>query len=321
MKRTIYLHGPLASTFTGEPIELHCRNLRELFAGLTSRFPTFKRELLKYPDMALMMVDGDHVTYLQEDELHFDFGSAPELHLGVGNRAGGAEAAAYVAAYFAEGTFAYYAAYAITYVVVTAAIAYAVSAVVTSLADTVSTEETKRKQEKSTLFNGATNNPIQGGRVQLVYGRFEVGSVTLTQEIEAIRQSIGLNDTLTVNGNTTGTMNVFSNDSGLTSPSVVNYTYNGTTYSVGSTVTVTGGWTFSINSAGLVSVDASSYNGEGDITVAVHCTDTTNTFDNQLRIRIQYMYDFRYDGGGGDGPGSGPGDGGAGDGGSSGDGE
>jgi predicted phage tail protein len=330
MIRTIFLHGPLAKRFGAGPYRLHANNFRELLSGLSLLHPGFKRELLQHTDLCIMLADPETKkhTFLETHELGLSFSTWPELHLGVGTKgsAGGAE---FVAAYFFEvGTAAYYAAYAVAYVAIVVAVSYAVSAIMMSMTDVPSTEDGSRKQDKSSLFNGPENRESQGGRVQLVFGKFLVGSYTISQSIEARRQAIGMVDTLSAATNTTVGMNIFANDVGLVSPYVTSYVIDGNTTTVtsnhvsgnlGGAVYSGAGYTIAITYYGDVSFTAST-----DITVnvSINCTSSFNTFTQALTCTATTPPDpYEYNGGGGGDGMSGGGDSSTGEGGGGGGGD
>lgn len=300
MIRKIYLHGALAEKFGEGPYELEVDTFRELMAGMQMLHPTFRRELLKFDDLSLMLGDPEtrKHTFLTTEELNMTFGRWPDLHMGVGKR-GNAEGAAAAAAYFFQaGTTAYYIAYAVAYVAITFAVSYAVSAVISSLSDTPSTEDGERKQSKSDLFNGPENRDAQGGRAQLVFGRFRVGTYTLSQTIEAQRQAIGITDSLVVTEGETGTLNVFANDKGLVNPTVTQFRMaDGTLVAAGGTYTGVG-YTLTIASNGDVSFATTV--GSGGLETGCHmdCTNGGVPFDQGLALGIQTNYQY-YDYGGG----------------------
>lgn len=315
MIRTIQLHGPLAETFGEGPYRFQANTFRELMAGMQMHHPTFRRELLKYDDLAVMLGDPEtrEHTFLTTEELGMSFGRWPELHIGVGKR-GNAEGAAAVAAYFFQaGTTAYYIAYAVAYVAITVAVSYAVSAVIASLSDTPSTEDGERKQSKSDLFNGPDNRDAQGGRAQLTFGRFRVGTYTLSQSIEARRQAIGVTDSLVIEEGTTGTLNVFANDKGLVNPTVVQFRMaDNTLVSAGGTYTGAG---YTVSVAANGNVTFTSVGGSGGIETGLHmdCLNEGVPFDQGLALGVTLNYSYYdYNGGGGGGGGGGEGDGGGG---------
>jgi predicted phage tail protein len=285
--KLVYLHGPLAKSFGPGPWKFKANNLRELFAGLTMLHPTFRRELIKHQDLCVMKVKGEKVAFLTENELAFNFGDYEELHVGVGKVGNVAEGAAATAAYFfAQGTTAYYIAYAVAYVAITAAISYAISTVITSLADVPASDEAAKKQQTSSLFNGPENRDAQGGRVQLIYGRFLAGSYTLSQNIEARRQAIGIDNSLAVETGSSAGMNVFSNDFGLVNPAVADFVIDGVTRAPG-TYALTG-YTITVASNGDLTFAPTSDNLT--ITVLLNCTSTANNFDQTTVLTSVPVY-------------------------------
>ena len=294
MIRDIYLAGPLADRFGAGPYRLKADNIRELISGLTMHHPSFRRELLRHHDLAILKKKGSKVAYVDSAELDFQFGDWPELHLAAGEF-GSAEGAAAVAAYFAQaGTAAYYAIYAVSYVAITAAVSYGVSVIAQSLADTIDTSDAKRAENKSFLFNGPDNRETQGGRVQLLYGRFRCGSYTLSQSLEARRQAVGISDSLTTEEGTPISVNIFRNDYALVSPTVVSFTVNGTTTSAGGTLT-TPTYTLTIASNGDLTFSPAIGSGGTYFTVDVSSTSEGTPFSSTVSLGSTVNYSQFYD--------------------------
>jgi predicted phage tail protein len=231
--RDVYLTGPLAQTFGPGPHRLLAKNLRQLLAGLESRFPGFKRELIKNSDMAIAKVDGSKVVYVDEQLLTFDFGDRwKELHIGVGTR--GSDPVSIGAAWTALG------ATAIGTAVQTIIISYAITKVMSYLSETTDVSEaTQKADNKSTLFDGPGNKVTQGARVGLLFGEFLASSQTLSQALNAKREVVIQADDMTViEGAAPQTVNIFANDYGQNSGlqhTVTTFVVDGTTKNAGET--------------------------------------------------------------------------------------
>jgi predicted phage tail protein len=322
MLRNIRFHGDLAEKFGEGPYLLEADNFAEMLSGLCSIHSNFRHELLKYDDLAILKQRGDDFRYVEQEELGFQFGNWPNIHLSVGKR-GSAEGAAAVAAYFAEaGTAAYYAIYAISYVAIIAAVSYGVSQIMMALSDVQNLSSESAKSNKSTLFNGPDNRENQGGRVQLVYGRFQVGSYTLSQSLEARRVAIGLDNSITITEGAVGAFgasayfNIFDNDivDGVTSSSgvaVVNMIVDGTYFTIPPEYTDTEYVTWSssgdllqinINRLGYVSVVSMEGSGGMAKTITVNYTRDGVADSQNVAVTVQKNYNYYdYAGNAGDG--------------------
>jgi predicted phage tail protein len=224
MVRDVFLYGPLAETFGAGPHRLYFKGMRDFFAAMSHQFPTFMRELKRYNGMAIMKRDPvkDKFAWVEESHLNMQFGTWPEIHMGV-DREGHqvVEAIAAVAAWWsslsAAATFAIYVGVTI-----------AVVSIMKSMAEvTDNSEANKKADSKSTLFDKPENKTSQGGRVQLLFGTYIASSYTLSQRLRAVRGSIGIEDLLSVQEGSEGRVNLFSNDFMAVSSRVISFSVAG----------------------------------------------------------------------------------------------
>ena len=224
MLRDVYLHGPLAETFGAGPHRLYFKGMRDFFAAMTHQFPNFMRELQRYNGMAIMKRDPvkDKFAWVEESHLNMQLGAWPEIHMGV-DREGHqiVEAALAIASWWsslsAAATFAIYVGVTI-----------AIVSIMTSMAEVTDNSEAKKKADsKSTLFDRPENKTTQGGRVQLIFGKYIASSYTLSQRLRAVRGSIGMEDMLSVQEGDEGRVNLFSNDVQVVSARVVSFSVAG----------------------------------------------------------------------------------------------
>lgn len=225
--REVFFHGALAHTFTAEPQRFIADNWQEMLSKLTSRFPTFKRELMKYDDLCILKArpGTNETSFVTKGELQFNFGNWPQLHIGVEKKGSGETAA--LAILEALHITATTTAIIVTEVILNVAVALALNAVMASLADTPDVSEKKKKDVSSSLFSAPENKMAQGGRVPLIFGTFLVGSYTLSQNIEAKRGQIGIDDVLTVIEGQSASVNIFTNDFYAIAPSITTFAVAG----------------------------------------------------------------------------------------------
>ncbi|MDP4299935.1 hypothetical protein [Leptothrix discophora] len=283
MTKTIYLHGPLAERYGHEPFTFKANNARDLFSGLKIICPGFLNELRRYSSLAIIKRDGDRVEGVRQDEYTLNFGQWQELHVIAGVTAAGGEAFAAwaVSAFGATGTTATFVSFA-AQAVYAIAVSYAVSAVIQSFQSTPTTEKAKATNESS-LFDGPANNKQPGSRVQLNYGVFRVGSVTVNQKMTAIRQALAANDTVSLLESTTKVINIFTNDLFTTAPTVTNFVINGTTTAAGATYT-SGGRSYTLLANGQLTIVAGA--GAATTTITVNATDSGNPINQTVTVTI-----------------------------------
>lgn len=308
--RQVYLHGPLATTYGAAPFTFRAETVSELLSGLSVLCPGFKRELLRYSQVSIVKVRDGQLLGVRREEYGLRFGQAQELHLWADVDVAGAESfALYFGSYMS-------AAYVAAYVVYTVALMYVMGQIVQGLADTITTEDAK-PSNASSLFNGPENKVRQGARVQLNYGRFRVGSVTLNQQMTSVRQAITKGDVLDMIVSTTGTLNVFANDVFLVTPAVTSFVVNGVTTTAGGTNSSLAGTSVTVTAAGLVTVvDTLGSVRSFDITVNATDSGVSPTQDisgtvtvNISQIQEQYWTSSGSGSAGGvDGPSPGGGD-------------
>lgn len=274
------------------------------------------KELRRYPDVAIMTKRGEEVAFISQDELSWTLGNWPEIHVAAGVEGAGTGAEA-VYAYFVQAGYSTYAAFAIA-AVYTIAVSVVISSIMQSLAETPQTEE-RASSVRSTLFNGPENRTNQGGRVQLGYGLFRVGSYTINQDMYALRMGLGAADTISLQEGTSASKNVFENDYHLTAPTVTNFIINGTTTAAGGTWTNGAGVDITGLSDGTFTVDSTGLTPDGsalEFTADITASDAGTTFTQKLSVVISPDWGRISGGGGGGGDSSGDagGDGSAGDG-------
>lgn len=293
MIREIILHGPLAEKYGKEPLVFSADNVQQLMRALEIFCKGFKKELRKYSHIAVVKEKDKRLDCLTPNEYNINFGTADKIHVVADVTAAGA--ATFAAAIAEYGTFTYYAAYAIY----TVALMYVMGQVIQGMQDTIGTEQGK-PDNKSSLFNGPENRSLQGARVQLNYGIFRVGSVTVNQEMTGVRQAITKSDNISLVVNTTTTLNIFSNDTYTIAPTVTNFTVNGVTTTAGGTNTSITGVSITITAAGLVTVVDTSGTPQ-TITVTIVATDSGQTINQNLQIDITNVPEDYWAGGGGGG--------------------
>ena len=197
--KTIYLHGDLKEKY-GESFRLAVNTVREACNALALMVPGFKQSVLgEKRDRMYRVVRGDLNKGLDLDEdtvVSFSIGNAP-VHIvpivqgakdqGVGKIIFGAllfGAGALMG--FGSAGFTMTGAAATTGVqVARLGLGIALSGVAQMLSPSpgsVSSESPDRRE--SFLFNGAVNRATQGLPVPLCYGKFLVGSVTVSAGIE-----------------------------------------------------------------------------------------------------------------------------------------
>lgn len=276
--RTVLLHGPLAEKYGKEPLVFSADTVHQLMKALEVFCKGFKQEIRKYSHFAIVKEKDKVLNCIKPEEYVIGFGSADKIHLVADVTAAGAETFALSIA--SSGTLAYYAAYAIY----TVALMYVMGQVIQGMQDTITTEKGK-PDNKSSLFNGPENRSMQGARVQLNYGIFRVGSVTVNQIMTSERQAIAKTDYISMYVLSTGTVSIFANDTYLTTPLVTNFIVNGATTAAGGTYSGIAGVTISVTAAGLVTVVESAGTSR-DISISITATDGAQNIDQIVNVRV-----------------------------------
>jgi len=283
MTKRIFLHGPLAERYGTAPFTFKADNARELFSALRVFCPGFLVELRKFSDVAIIKKRGDEIAGVPKDEFDLNFGNWDELHVIAGVKAAGAtEFATWAATTFASGTTYYTAAYVAAYAVYAIAVNYAISAVIQSMQTTPKTESAKSANESS-LFDGPENIAKPGARVQLNYGEFRVGSVTINQKMTAIRQALAANDSVSLEEGKTASINILTNDYFATAPTIASFVINGVTTAVGGTY-VTGTRSFQLLSTGVLNITAGT--GAASYLITVNATDSGADISQTVAVTI-----------------------------------
>lgn len=317
MIRLVYLHGPLGEKYGTDPLEFQADTVHQLISALKIFCQGFETELRKYSQICIVKKRGNEISGVPQEELGIGFGNWDELHINASVTAAGVETfAAWVASY--AGSY-YSLAYVAAYIVYSIAVSYALSYIVQSMQDTITTEKAKA-ENASTLFNGPENRIGQGARVQLNYGRFRVGSVTLNQNMTSVRQPLTANDNISLlTTDASSSINVFSNDLFSIAPVVTNFVINGTTTAAGGTYSGIAGVTVNITAAGVCTVTPTSETANS-FSITVNATDSGTAINQSIAVDVSIPQEQYWNLGGtgtnvsGDNDGGGPaGDGGDGD--------
>lgn len=293
MKRTVYLHGPLAKEFGSNPVTFEADTFPMLMRGLNSAYPGFLNKLRQGDRMALASVDaGKNVEYFTEDSLRWSLGNKQNFHLateehGSAETAIGSFITKYVAAY---GTAAYYAAYAVTYVAISLAVSYAMGAIAQSLAKQPGSNKREGSENASQLFDQAVNLEGQGHPIPIVYGRFKVGSVVVSSDISTTKSSISMDDAVQMFSGETKTGNIFNNDVDGSNLILVSFTIDGTEYGPADTYDSGTGLTITIQSNGDYEiVSDEGYTGK-TIVVYSASSETTPTTTASMKVEVWPLY-------------------------------
>jgi predicted phage tail protein len=287
--RTIYLHGPLAYKFGQEPITLDADELPMLLSGLNSARPGFKNSFFKQDRIALALKNGELIDFIDETRLNWQFGKSPEIHIASEQSGSGFETAGWAAStWFAVGSTSYYIAAAVIYVAMAATVSY----VVRSLSEVSTPESTTARSSQSYLFDQPENISTEGVARPLIFGRFQVGSVVISTDIVSEKNSVAMDDSITMlapaSGYVGGTGNVFTNDVSNASTgtlTLTNFTVNGTVQAPGTTYTGTGApqgisgfiYSVSIASNGAVTLSLSAPGSYAQLIVPVTYTASSST--------------------------------------------
>jgi len=283
MLRDIHFYGSLAKTVGHEKLSLSVNDVQMLFRSMERVKPGFTQDVAALKDICFVLKDGEKIKSLTADDLSWRFGDYKEVHI-----AGGEDGAFITAAMFVGTFLAEYAVAAA--IVANIVISVAVGAIVSSMTSMPTTNNNEPvDQRKSNLFDGAVNNVSQGGPIPLVYGRFRVGSTTISSDVTTEKMSAANDDTITVAEGSSVSGNVLSNDiRGDTASSVVSFKVASTTTSAGGTYTAPGSlWTLTIASNGnytITTVDGSGSPTWSPTTIVALYTDNNN---NTAKINIQ----------------------------------
>ena len=160
------------------------------------------------------------------------FGDYPEIHIAADKTGAGAEIAAFVGL---TGLTAMVVGFAINIL-----ISVVVNKVMASFADVPDTTKQEVDQRASAIFNGAVNTISQGHAIPIVYGRFRVGSTTISANVSAERNTVAMDDSVRIVAGQTATGNVLSNDQAASTLAVNAWSINSVDKGPGETYTTTG---------------------------------------------------------------------------------
>jgi len=202
--KTVHLHGFLHEKYGG-PFTLEAASVSDVVRGMQANFPDFCRTIR---DGSYQLVRGADLEgdLIGEDMLDFCFGS-DDLHIvpvaaGSGGGSGKGIITAVLgvamigtafltggasmgAAIFAEGSLGASLVGGLTYtqLAIMGGI-LTIGGIYQALAPLPSTDYDNEEEKVSFLFNGAINRREQGGALPVCFGRFRVGSITVSAGID-----------------------------------------------------------------------------------------------------------------------------------------
>lgn len=277
MLRNIYLHGAIKNALNIDSIKLDVDTVPDIFHGLKSANNKLIPSLLATKHISIALVNDDKITYLSDKSLSNRLGSAKEIHIATATTGSFAAFGAWVAsAVGATGTAATVVSFA-AQTIASIAVSTVLGTIVSKLMTPTQGQESAAEKSQSYMFDGAVNLQGQGHPLPLLYGKFRVGSVTISADISTEKNAVAVDDYVKMKQDETVTGNVFENDIDGSELTVTTWNVNsGTPQTPGATYVDTG-LSITLDADGDFSIAITTYLGKFKINYTATSDNTPAT--------------------------------------------